>query len=372
MKRVIIFILFVTAVRSAEENETRVESVNDSVKDSNETETIKNEILVETSDMKPASTLYTTKVPESTTEQITESTTQNDVTQSISESATSTVVLITRPTDSSESTEESSEEESENVSIQNFQNILPPSNDKPKRKVLYVNQQQHGKLNVHLELSDVSVIVIPNQKDPQVSLLNLLLKSAQKSKLQENEQKIKEEGESLKSPSVETYHDDYSKYKQTIRHSDESYQPKPSIPLIESRAPYKVDISSSLTGQQSQQPAVEVIPNASFSRSPIMKLLQPIPVAIQHVQPGLINRRFRRSIDTNIIGLNPGYLSDDGNYGNYNEDEYSEFNTIYNEDLNVVDSNDGSEFVLLGATENCGPGRKRNSYQICVAVDDMK
>lgn len=242
------------------------------------------------------------------------------------------------------------------VDSHDLDNLLPPSQMPSRRKVVYINQQQNGKLNVHLELSDVSVIVIPNQKDPQLSLLNLLMKSAQKSNMKKKEESV----------SIEQL-DDYSKYKQSLR--DDNYRTF-GMPFVESRAPYKVDISSTI-GQHSQ-PAVDLTPHANqhpsqaasqfqpqFARSPIMQLLRPAAPAQGH------NRIFKRSIDSRIDADIPG---DD-----YNEDELTEsfFNTLQNnENLEGLHEKDESEFVLLGAIENCGPGRQRNSYQICVPAMD--
>jgi hypothetical protein len=160
------------------------------------------------------------------------------------------------------------------------------------------------------------------------------------------------------------HHDEYSKYKPSLRPAVDNFHHIGSTgmpPFIESRAPYKVDISSTL-GQQS--PAVEITPHSQqIARSPIMQLLKPIPFTIQ-TAPGQSNRIFKRSIDSRLLSIDDEIPSD--------EDELTEsiFNSLdKKEEFNGIDRMDGSEFVLLGATENCGPGRRRNSYQICVAVD---
>lgn len=228
-----------------------------------------------------------------------------------------------------------------------------------RRKILYINQQQHGKFNVNLELNDVSLIIIPNKKDPQLSLLNLLLKSAQKSsnlKKDENHQANKTDEENRKLENNHKTTDEYSKYKNdNFMHPSTNIEP---YPTVESRvAPYKVDISSTL-GLPSP---VEIIPNANLmARSPSVKVLKPL---IQ---------RFKRSIDTRFYGLNfeSPVLSDRSISSDDNEEEElaeSITNSLENSDkVNSISNTDGREFILLGAVENCGPGRKRNSYQICV------
>lgn len=338
-----------------------------------EQQIIKVEVVQETSAI-PSTTTTTEKVTESsTTVEVISSSTD---TPALSTDASSLSIDATNSDSVENNSVDSTESEIPDDGEDLINNVLPPS-EPPKRKVLYINQQQSGKLNVHLELSDVSVIVIPNQRDPQLSLLNLLFKSAQKSNLMNEATK-----------KIDHQHDDYSKFKPVIRNSEDDYQFISSrLPSIESRAPYKVDISSTIV--QPSLPTVDIIPNAHPSNpptsspkfqpqialSPIMQLMKPvqaIPFTIQTspVQLQKKNRISRRSIDSRVIEIGANIANGLNTVG-YNDDELTEsmLSTFDNEedDLNYVD---GSEFVLLGATENCGPGRKRNSYQICVAVDD--
>lgn len=217
-----------------------------------------------------------------------------------------------------------------------------------RRKILYVNQQQSGKFNVHLELNDVNLVVIPqNKKDPHLSLLNLLLRSAaQKSNVRKEEssrQKVKE------TTKIVDTRDAYSMENDEFK--------------AESRlAPYKVDISSKL-GQGSP---VEIIPNSNLmSRSPPVKFPKP---SIQRIFKRSINTRFDNfNYDSPI--LSDHSISSNGN----NENELTESITNSldnNEGINTLASTDES-FILLGAVENCGPGRRRNSYQICVNDDSQ-
>lgn len=365
-RSLIFFVIVAAAVISAEELETR-KTVKKSAPNENELEarteepeemTIKVEVVKETT-TKAAVTSSTTASPTiiaSTTEKIEEisaSTSEKlpETSEKLPETSSTTEVS------SNESVESSIDEDDNDNSSPEIINIVP-TKDPQKRKVVFINQRQNGKLNVHLELSDVSVIVIPKNKDPQLSLLNLLFKSAQKSSM------AKKKEEEMK---VEVHHhDEYSKYKPSLRPADDTFHHLGSTgmpPFIESRAPYRVDISSTL-GQQS--PAVEITSHSQqIARSPIMQLLKPIPYTIQNQNaPGQSNRIFKRSIDSRLLGIDDEIPSD--------EDELTEsiFNSLdKKEEFNGIDRVDGSEFVLLGATENCGPGRRRNSYQICVAVD---
>lgn len=195
-----------------------------------------------------------------------------------------------------------------------------------KRKVLYINQQQNGKLNVQLELKDVSVFIVPKHKDPQTSLLNLLFKNAQKPSSNVEDKK--------------PFNGDYSKFTIPVALSDENDRINPHI---ESRTPYRVDISSTV------------------GQTPIDIITQPPTYHSLKIMPSLAQSRqmFRRSIDTRVHVMD------------YNTQEQLDSDIAdgadYEEDNLANDGTD--EFVLLGAIENCGPGRRRNSYQICVSVD---
>lgn len=221
-----------------------------------------------------------------------------------------------------------------------------------KRKTILVNQQQNGKMNVQLELSDVSVIVIPNQKEnPQLSLLNLLFKSAQK---RQNEERKKDEsalksqtsGSSSNSHIGDYHHDQYSKIHATRPSADENYELK-SEPFIESRAPYRVDISSTLV--QQTHPTIEISPN---SHTRMLK---------------------KRAIDSRLLGIiaapteTTSWMEDDVN--GLAEEPIANILRGSEEDEDLIHRHGESEFALLGAVENCGPGRRRNSYQICVPID---
>lgn len=271
-------------------------------------------------------------------------------TEKVQESQSST--SSTTPKIDTESNEDDSDEDFENShesSLPSFQSGSPSQ----RRKILYVNQQQHGKLNVQFELNDVSLVVIPNSKDPQLSLLDLLLKSAQKSKIM-NDMKKKEEVTKVNANNE----DDYSKYNYMRTSTNE--------PSIESRAPYRVDISSTLNSQ----PVVEITHQSEEShvtKSPLLKVKKPI--VFQSPQ----SNKSKRSIENNLVGSDndveniPIDSDEDREIINSIEDnENSE--ELIKEIEEDIDST--SEFVLLGATENCGPGRRRNSYQICVAVSE--
>lgn len=251
------------------------------------------------------------------------------------------------PTSTSPKPIDSTEDSSEESGQDDDHFPMPTSNSQQsqKRKILYINQQQHGKLNVQFELNDVSLIVIPASKDPQLSLLNLLLKSAQKSSLM-SEQKKKE-------GAIKVKKDDYSKYNFMHTSTNE--------PSIESRAPYKVDISSTLNSQ----PIIEIThpsDEVHMTASPMLKVKKPI------VFQSPLHNKAKRSIENNSVGKENEInaeaipISEEDIINSINEtDNIDEFNT---ETVTMP------EFMLLGATENCGPGRKRNSYQICVPVAD--
>ena len=286
--------------------------------------------------------------------------TENEV-STISEISTTTTA---QPESSSVKQDELASTEEATLNFQEEQAQVPTS---PRKKLLYINQQQSGKFNVHLELNDVSLIVVPNRNDPQLSLLNLLLRSAQKSNnLKKNEHKEVEKKDNQSEDNakvklaVTSHENEYSKFKSDdhpyVSPTSDSYMD------IESRiAPYKVDISSTLK----QPSSVEILPNSNLmARSPLMKLLKPLPIAAQHP------RVFKRSIDTHFFDFDSPVLHDKSiSSSDREEDELTESITNSLENNNNVNDIASSDFFLLGAVENCGPGRKRNSYQICVPVE---
>ena len=317
-----------------------------------EAETVKVELITESITTTAPRTTAATSTTEATT---IEATTENVTIALTSESTTNKVEEISTSTETDHDVSDEDLTDDPDVTP----SLIPsPESEKPKRKVIYINQQQNGKLNVHLELSDVSVIVIPNQKDPQLSLLNLLFKSAQKSRLQNEEQKKKENA-------LSDHNDDYSKYKLPVRSSDDVYH-HVNMPNVESRVPYKVDISSAMAHQP--QPAVEIMPHTLQPqvRSPILQLLKPIQQAASITKSHKI---FKRSVDS---FLDEEVLTDRENLINQDGEVLTEsiFNRLENEGFDDISDDRGdSDFILLGASENCGPGRKRNSYQICVTVE---
>ncbi|KAL7034035.1 hypothetical protein ACKWTF_007827 [Chironomus riparius] len=266
-------------------------------------------------------------------------------TEKVQESQSTTTSKVgTESTEESEDSDDSFEDIDES-SMPSFQSGSPSQ----RRKILYVNQQQHGKLNVQFELNDVSLIVVPNGRDPQLSLLDLLLKSAQKSKIM-NDMKKKEDASKVNANNE----DDYSKYNYMRTSTNE--------PSIESRAPYRVDISSTLNSQ----PVVEITHQSEEShvtKTPMLKVKKPI--VFQSPQ----SNKSKRSIENNLVGSDndveniPLDSDEDREIINSVEDNENSEELIKEEDIDST-----SEFVLLGATENCGPGRRRNSYQICVTV----
>lgn len=265
-------------------------------------------------------------------------------TEKAQESQSSTTSKI--DTDSSEEDSDESFENSNESSLPSFHS----GSNSQRRKILYLNQQQHGKLNVQFELNDVSLIVVPNGKDPQLSLLDLLLKSAQKSNIM-NDMKKKEDATKVNANNE----DDYSKYNYMRTSTNE--------PSIESRAPYRVDISSTLNSQ----PVVEITHQSEEShvtKSPMLKVKKPI--VFQSPQ----SNKSKRSIENNLVGSD----NDVENIPIDSDEDREIINSIEdNENSEEIikkaeDIDSTSEFILLGATENCGPGRRRNSYQICVAV----
>lgn len=296
-----------------------------------------------------ASTLSSSSSTESSTQSVSISSTSTEKVEITSEKHDEPSTTTIAPAETVSEITISSSTEKVPVESSSSASTADPSK---KRKTILINQQQNGKMNVQLELSDVSVIVIPNQKEnPQLSLLNLLFKSAQK---RQNEERKKEEN-ALKSINhgvgssniADYHHDQYSKIHSTRPSNDENYTyDLKSEPFIESRAPYRVDISSTLV--QQTHPAIEISPNS---------------------QPKMLKKR---AIDSRLLGVITGpsettsWMEEEEN--SLGEEPIANILRGSEEDDDLIHNHE-SEFTLLGAVENCGPGRRRNSYQICVPID---
>jgi hypothetical protein len=212
------------------------------------------------------------------------------------------------------------------------------------------------------------IIFVPTKKSSDVTLLDLLVRNAAKNAYKKKkDEKVDEDNfKAEQTPKFE-----YTQFKENSPY----YSKAPPAFInpqygnqqynIESRSPYKVDISSTLMHQEPQYEVPHQNPQQplfqpQYGRSPF----HPVNVPPQG------NFRVYRSINDNYF--------DSGNEGldlpediESNRDPTDSYNRLNIQSIDKIDrfSDDDSELTLLGATENCGPERKRDSYGVCQFVN---
>lgn len=226
-------------------------------------------------------------------------------------------------------------------------------------KILFVNYRQEGKFNIRADLENFMIILVPSKPSSQLSLLELLMKSATARNQEKNSHK-KFKNQSGVHENLNLF--EYPQYKQ----NSHLYQRVP-----QARSPYKVDIDSTL-GNESQYMEMQSVPTTPFQfarQFPVLQLFEKKPNDYQSL--GNYNRKYR-SIDGSLYGFS------DGKGENTKLEESLTNSDVFNSlNLDNIDDNNqnvsgggfsGAGLKLLGATEQCGPDRLRDSYGVCQFV----
>lgn len=277
----------------------------------------------------------------------------------------------------------------------------------PPRRVIAYDQRQDGHFNIRADLENFVILVVPQSGSSGVSLLDLLKRSHTQKRNKHVQKKYHahpEKGEEKKMLSKLDYlkpHPD-----EPVEITDEA--PKAVGEFIEGRTPYRVDISSTELLQPSKvaqpQPPVAVL-RAIAPVGPIAireKMGSPVIAEIKgNAEPTpLPINRYRKSltfegngnINTNSVLLTP-LAQDQSNNADADvhldavddsehnlrpdfidlTDTNNSFDSlnIGNLDLATGTDNSGDErwqLELLGAQEQCGPDRRRDSYGVCQFV----
>lgn len=239
----------------------------------------------------------------------------------------------------SESLTETSSEESSIIQTSEVSPISSQSSSTQRKNILY-DQRQEGNLNVRLDLENITVIFVPAKKNTQLSLIDLLMKSTH---LLQNK-KIDKQKSSLKKQNQ-------NEYLQYINDEPTHHYKQLQNQFIESRSPYKVEISSTLN-----QATVDISPNAQ----------QNTDSSAMDFQPQFA--RAKRSIDETLYAT----FDQEEDFGNDSNKAFSDFSKLINTlDRNIdnVSHESESDLILIGATEQCGPGSRRDSYGVCQFVN---
>lgn len=277
----------------------------------------------------------------------------------------------------------------------------------PNRRVITFDQRQEGKYNIRADLENFVIMVIPSSPSSASALLNLLGRSKFKKTHGKNGLRRKFSHKVQGDPKEGVKKLDYLPAR--ADHSERS-NTRIIEHFIEGRTPYKVDISSN---GEYLHPQVQVVqPNYARSlRSPVVVRLEPEePVASvvavkgnsNPIQNTVTDRQSKTLFEANqnddssntnsLVILTPNHndynsesnsgfvdLTDPSNsFDSLNVGNIDQFAvTAVNKEANredVFDSGSdedrGWELTLLGAQEQCGPDRRRDSYGICQFVPD--
>lgn len=296
----------------------------------------------------------------------------------------------------------SANSDSINVAISEIKNNEPSI---PNRRVVTYDQRQEGQYNIRADLENFMIVLIPQSPTEGLNILDMLTKSATKG------------NNFLKANTNKKYR---PKFRPQGEHNQQHFnfinrQPSISLlsgnrgkisDLIEGRTPYKVDLSSGNDFSQihTNQP-VDVLPPpyplAYQLLKPYHLEAEPnIVQAVKHQQsynnpadkiikaikfnynPSDNLNQFRLSktlnaqsyIDYSHDGLDDvlsktidlKLVDDDGDSQSSEDNLDSNFVKKFDDD---IDEDPSWEIKLIGSTENCGPGGKRDSYGICRFVN---
>ncbi|XP_029712587.2 uncharacterized protein LOC109412371 isoform X1 [Aedes albopictus] len=292
---------------------------------------------------------------------------------------------------------------------------LLPTN-KP-RKTITFDQRQEGKFNIRADLENFVIVVVPSSPSAGVSLLDLLNRAGHKNhqKKKSGHRKNTKNHSSQKKSSHVTP-------EVVVLDESQTHARVANEEFIEGRTPYRVDISSSARSNNFNQPSPiyrVYRPNSFHAEQPTSSNLVHFPESAGNSYPNTVRASksllapatYDDEIRTNtvyaILTNNNNYgdggiqhIEDDGTggetHGDDDEDNYltmeqrtyldlpaSSFDSLEypRSDVDMMklqlqedNERDGGagegewELKLLGAQEQCGPDRKRDSYGVCQFV----
>lgn len=277
----------------------------------------------------------------------------------------------------------------------------------PLRRQVHYDQRQDGKFNIRADLDNFVILVVPSTG---ASLLDLLKRSNQKPQHHKRNHNKSHKKYYSKTTSVKTTVDKNNNKESNrldyLRPDSAELAARPiGGEFIEGRTPYHVDISSSEISQSaptsiadlplSNNPSVvdaTVFLPAQLKGNKYARNLQSISTLALYPRHRKSLTNDDQTINTNSVSLTPvpndnnNYQHDNGN-GNGNDDidktepteiltgpEFFSLNVASIEPLAIAHDTKTTtkdsqlELTLLGAQEQCGPDRRRDSYGICQFV----
>lgn len=234
------------------------------------------------------------------------------------------------------------------------------------RSISY-DQRQEGTYNVRANLENFVVLVIPSTQSASLSLLDMLMT---KSNLKR---------QNLKLLNMKRLKNKTNKIQQLNAKRNENSYPVPSREhFIEGRTPYHVDISSMELlppiGQLEFPNSQEVMKSHSEGNQPNAEAHKRIGKAIVDSNPDALLSNSVIVVAKQYNGARKQTTSEWDDLGD-TENAFDSLNVdnidrLAGDGRTGINGNDGDgwELSLLGATEQCGPDRVRDSYGVCQFV----
>lgn len=240
--------------------------------------------------------------------------------------------------------------------------------------ILY-DQRQEGKYNVRADLENIQLLVIPSTPTASESLFDLLMKSSLKRQNQKltKRKKLrlqnKTQAQQLSGESNENIYSIPSQQKQ-----DNSF--------IEGRTPYHVDISSTQVLPSLDNKIVRRginVPELSSEHNPVFSIMDNYhrngkAIVDSNLNSAISNSVAHHDSDAYRFKSNNNEWED----RDVNNDAEKSFDNLNTDNIDRLasdggggrdgingNSEDGWELTLLGAHEQCGPDRVRDSYGVC-------
>jgi hypothetical protein len=294
-----------------------------------------------------------------------------------------------------------------------LQQVTPdPKPPKPNnnRRVVTYDQRQEGEYNIRADLQNFVILVVPSTKSSGLSLLDILTRSAIRSQAKNALKKQQQQFAAVPIATEEVRADD-----QPTKATNAQVQ---FDQFIEGRTPYKVDISSTATQKVNrfspETRSVEILPYQPFNgRSAMLNLRPPaydtqpggfiFPPPPQQqgntyssFAPSDLFRQTKSLAESDLAESNhnnfqinsltdgDGDTSDGVDSFDYvpnvayldltdTENSFDSLN-VGNIDRIVSDPakyyGEDDELKLIGAEEQCGPDRKRDSYGVCQFIEN--
>lgn len=268
----------------------------------------------------------------------------------------------------------------------------------PRRTVTY-DQRQEGKYNIRADLENFMIVLVPTSQSSSagLSLLDLLNRSSQKKskagankthkkyhKPSKTEEKAYAQTEDLiateKLNNLQSSIGKSPFLQQQISAALSAGQDRRNEPFIEGRTPYHVDISSSELADHQPQRRPYIYARLLRSLNPTNRQIKSLSETFGP----------RSDLSTNsVVLVRPSHEQIYEHRRSFDNSDYADSAKSYfgvdeqfddGQGLDSIDrlaadgqtpksGNDGwDELTLLGAQEQCGPDRRRDSYGICQFV----